>query len=238
MAYPGRSVKPSRGGTASSDWTECRGLCDFDLNFLLSLPISFLSFKFSSAKPNTRGWRWNWWSWSGSSSATSTTVTLPACRAVQPMEPRPLHDLPRSQRCVCLTALPPLIAAASPTSYYAKKVARKGWLPVLQWARANGCLWDHWTCAVAAGHLELLPWTRANGCPWDTCNAARKGRLEVLKWAPANGCEWDSCTCAARSGHLEVLPWLRANGCLWDSETCALAGNLELLQWAWANGMR
>jgi hypothetical protein len=117
----------------------------------------------------------NWWSWSGSSSATSTTVTLPACRAVCSRWNHALSTPYREVRDV--SALPPLIAAASPTSY-AKKVARKGWLPVLQWALANGCPWDHWTCAVAAGHLEVLPWLRANGCPWDSETCALAGNLD------------------------------------------------------------
>jgi hypothetical protein len=36
---------------------------------------------------------------------------------------------------------------------------------MLQWARANGCPWDEFTCAYAAegGHLEMLQWARANG---------------------------------------------------------------------------
>ena len=46
---------------------------------------------------------------------------------------------------------------------------------VLQWARANDCPWDKWTCAWAAqgGHLEVLQWARANDCPnEDTCTYA------------------------------------------------------------------
>ena len=34
--------------------------------------------------------------------------------------------------------------------------------------RANGCPWDHLTCAYAArrgGHSELLSWAQANGAP-------------------------------------------------------------------------
>jgi hypothetical protein len=40
-------------------------------------------------------------------------------------------------------------------------------LEVPQWARANGCLWNEWTCAKAAegGRLEVLQWARANDCP-------------------------------------------------------------------------
>jgi len=35
-------------------------------------------------------------------------------------------------------------------------------LPILKWARANGCAWDEWTCAYAAigGHLSILKWAR------------------------------------------------------------------------------
>ena len=42
-----------------------------------------------------------------------------------------------------------------------------GHLAVLQWARAQGCPWDVFTCRVAAenGHLAVLQWARAQGCP-------------------------------------------------------------------------
>jgi hypothetical protein len=60
-------------------------------------------------------------------------------------------------------------------------------LEILQWARANGCPWNEFTCSGAAegGHLEVLQWLRANGCKWDarTCTgAARGGLLGVLQW--------------------------------------------------------
>jgi len=44
-----------------------------------------------------------------------------------------------------------------------------GHLEVLQWMRANGCLWDERTCEIAAqnDHLEVLQWAHENGCPWD-----------------------------------------------------------------------
>ena len=44
-----------------------------------------------------------------------------------------------------------------------------GYLEVLRWLRANGCLWDEDTCKYAAwgGHLQVLQWARVNGCPWD-----------------------------------------------------------------------
>ena len=75
-------------------------------------------------------------------------------------------------------------------------LAKGGQFEVLQWARANGCPWNRYTCMFAAqsGHLELLQWARANGCPWDesTCwGAAYCGHLEILQWALANGCTWD-----------------------------------------------
>jgi len=88
--------------------------------------------------------------------------------------------------------------------------ARSGQLEVLQWARANGCLWNGETCywAATSGHLEILQWARANGCPWNenTCwGAAQVGHLEVLRWARANGCPWDRRTRdkAAELGYVE-----------------------------------
>ena len=59
---------------------------------------------------------------------------------------------------------------------------------MLQWARANGCPWDEWTCTYAAngGHLEVLQWLRANRCPWDR-NTRDTASGHILEWAVANG---------------------------------------------------
>ena len=62
---------------------------------------------------------------------------------------------------------------------------------MLQWARANGCPWDEYTCTNAAqgGHLEMPQWARANGCPWDKRTLEwGKYSIELLKWAITNGC--------------------------------------------------
>ena len=97
-------------------------------------------------------------------------------------------------------------------------------LPLLQWARAEGCPWDWRMCAEAAlgGHLESLQWLRASGCEWNsfTCaEAAHGGHLAVPQWLRANGCDWSAETCegAAAGGHLAVLQWARANGCKWSA---------------------
>ena len=59
-----------------------------------------------------------------------------------------------------------------------RDAAEGGHLEVLQWARANGCSVDEWTCTDAAegGHLEVLQWARANGCSVgrETCTLPRK----------------------------------------------------------------
>jgi hypothetical protein len=77
-----------------------------------------------------------------------------------------------------------------------------------QWVRV-GRAYVLLAYAARGGHLEVLQWARANGCEWDeyTCSdAARGGHLEVLQWARANGCEWDegTCACAADGGRLEA----------------------------------
>jgi len=115
-------------------------------------------------------------------------------------------------------------------------------VPLLTWARAEGCPWGRSTCMYAAhgGHLDVLKWARAEGCPWgeDTCTrAALGGHLDVLKWARAEGCPLgeDICRVAAFGGHLDVLKWTRAEGCQWDELTCmnaALVGHLDMLMWA------
>ena len=42
-----------------------------------------------------------------------------------------------------------------------------GQLHVLQWLRAKGCPWDHWTvgAALERGHVEIANWAIENGCP-------------------------------------------------------------------------
>ena len=42
--------------------------------------------------------------------------------------------------------------------------ARGGYLEILQWARANGCDWDHSVIAQARTD-EIRQWARENGCP-------------------------------------------------------------------------
>jgi len=72
-------------------------------------------------------------------------------------------------KAVCRTwrRLLPAASSPPPPCDYAAHVAAQGWLSLLQWARANGCPWDKWTCARAAwgGHLEVVQWAYANGCP-------------------------------------------------------------------------
>ena len=88
--------------------------------------------------------------------------------------------------------------------------ASGGHLAVLQWARANGCVWDKLTCSLATqyGHLELLQWARANACPWPG---------DAIQHPSTGG---DLCFSAARNGHLDVLQWLRAGGSEWDKLKC------------------
>jgi hypothetical protein len=111
------------------------------------------------------------------------------------------------------------------------EAARRGHLTVLQWARANGCPWDHAIfsaiCREAArtGHLPVLQWARANGCPWDHAicsaicsDAARNEKLHVIVWALETGCPWDEATCkceAERRYRQKVLRWARANHRSW-----------------------
>ena len=47
------------------------------------------------------------------------------------------------------------------------------------------------------GHLEMLQWARANGCPWNeyTCSyAAEEGHDVILEWAIANGAPHNAYT--------------------------------------------
>jgi len=66
--------------------------------------------------------------------------------------------------------------------------ARYGHLEVLQWALANGCSWNIYTCmnAAAGGYLEILQWFRAYGCPRDRWTR-HVATGHILEWAIANG---------------------------------------------------
>ena len=43
----------------------------------------------------------------------------------------------------------------------------KGHLKVLQWAQANACPWDKWTCTYSRmqGHVKIIKWARKHECP-------------------------------------------------------------------------
>ncbi|ELR11103.1 uncharacterized protein ACA1_351310 [Acanthamoeba castellanii str. Neff] len=144
----------------------------------------------------------------------------------------------------------PMAARGTPKPVHRRP--RGGHLDILQWARANGCLWDEKTCARPAGGA---PWASANGCPWGrqtwanmikrgdadmvrwardhsgqpwdaqaSCAAAARGDLGLLEAYAENG-PWDEeiCLAATRGGHLEVVQWLRAKGCPWSPHTCTHA---------------
>ncbi len=74
------------------------------------------------------------------------------------------------------------------------------------------------------GSVERLEWAKANGCLWEegTCSAvAEYGDLAVLQWARAHGCQWEESTCglAVYWGHMEVLRWAREHGAPWSAGT-------------------
>ncbi len=64
-------------------------------------------------------------------------------------------------------------------------------------------------------HLPLLQWARENGCNWDdeTCLYASKyGNLHILQYCVDNGCPFNRDEClelAADSGHTLVVEWIR-----------------------------
>merc|ERR1711904_264377 len=67
--------------------------------------------------------------------------------------------------------------------------AENGHLKVLQWARANGCPWDKWTCSKAAlkGHLEVLKWARAKGATGTKIRARLLPRMGTSKSSSRRG---------------------------------------------------
>ena len=120
--------------------------------------------------------------------------------------------------------------------------AMGGRIETLKWLRAQDCPWDSMTFEVAArrGHLPIVEYAMRNGCHVNDkracAAAAQSGNLEMLQTMRGWGFEWDKETCeaAAQHGHLEVLKWAREEGCRWDQTTGAYAarqGHIHVLEW-------
>ena len=138
-----------------------------------------------------------------------------------------------------------------------------GHLAVLQWARAQSCPWNKYTCSSRlgatsrccggralraargtstralrqlGGHLAVLQWARAQGCPWtSTCSsAAGGGHLAVLQWARAPAARGRYTCSSAAGGATAVLQWARAQGCPWDEETLFSSWRRHLAVLQWA----
>jgi hypothetical protein len=65
-----------------------------------------------------------------------------------------------------------------------------GHLELIQWAVANGCPRDNFTCQVAAyeGHLEAPQWAWENGFPWvDRERDLRVAKNHIKEWAKEAG---------------------------------------------------
>lgn len=133
-----------------------------------------------------------------------------------------------------------------------RAAAQGGQLEMLQWLRAQGCSWSHYTCeaAVKNGHLGVLQWAHANGCELRYSmlrTAAWSGHLEVFRWLYVDcglrepPLDAQVCMYAAKRGRLEILQWLRAQSppYEWDARTVAVAldkGHHAVVEWARANG--
>jgi len=89
--------------------------------------------------------------------------------------------------------------------------ARGGQIPVLQWARQQGCAWDEsvsgW--AAYAGQTETLQWLRAQSppCPWvetDVCTRAfQQKQWTTLQWLLEEQC----CVPSWLSKRCNPAPW-------------------------------
>ena len=128
-------------------------------------------------------------------------------------------------------------------------------VPLLQWAKSNGCSWNE-TAYIAAGKggsVPVLRWLRVHGPEGGQTTerrcmiaAAFGGHLDALQWLISDErrpdllrvCSWE----AAKGGHLHVLEWLfSTDSCEPDTGTlyCAVkGGNLAVLQWLHAHGSR
>ena len=148
-----------------------------------------------------------------------------------------------------------------------ERAAQEGNLEMLQLLKTNAAPWNHLLVGVAAassGHVEVLDWSKANGCLFDqayhetiAAAAASAGHVAVLEWASTNGCLFDEAyfgivvDAAARTGHVAVLEWSSVNGCDFDemimegegyylSTLCSVHaedfGHLSVVKWATGMG--
>lgn len=117
-------------------------------------------------------------------------------------------------------------------------------IPLLKWARKNGCPWDNRILEAAAsgGHLDVITWAYQNGCNFSDKTlliAAELGHLNILEWAYKNNKMIqnisDIYTCASKNGHIHILEWAHNKGVVWDNAlTCAsvaYCGQLDVLKW-------
>ena len=126
-------------------------------------------------------------------------------------------------------------------------LAEGGPLDMFIWAVEQGFPWKNkYTCRAAAHYdnLPVLQWARENGCPWDqVCciYAIKENNLEVLEWLLANGCPRDELVClkAAKCHNLNALQIARKYQCPWSEQTTEFAAyycKLKILIWAYENG--
>jgi hypothetical protein len=130
-------------------------------------------------------------------------------------------------------------------SYYA---ARSGNISMLNWLRAEGCEFNHRTCAGAAQGRQLaaLQHLRSEGANWDAdeigCEAAMGGSIEVVEWLrQEQGIEFNSTSImwAADGGQIAMCQHLRSIGCEWTESACAQAVtscHFDMLRWLRENG--
>ncbi len=114
---------------------------------------------------------------------------------------------------------------------YAGRLACRGHLGLLKWARKNGCLCTCRLYLIAAeyGHINILQWVfgkeRLAYHYYAVCfAAARGGRVDVLRWVSvcwSDGHYKMLCNyifmsrivrTAAKHGHLNVIIWVMNNG--------------------------
>jgi len=152
--------------------------------------------------------------------STTTSNFAISCKSLYKWLTNNGFPIKTSKSNICLQNIDYYRLLLFPEDDICDQAAYNGDLPLLKWARQNGCEWSGWTCAFAAkgGELKVLKWLRKNKCHWGwrTCAyAARDGHLEILKWARKNEAPWNEWTFgyAAHSGQIECLAWALRNSC-------------------------
>ena len=116
---------------------------------------------------------------------------------------------------------------------------------IFNWAKLNGCIWNHTTATKFLNNKDILNKLLLNGCPLDNCAIVTiilRKYQDTLSWIINNTTLIGPNFAAflAKMDYFNVLKIvIKTLNCSWDERVCKIAAkkaNLKLLKWAKENG--